>query len=94
MRRVHVIAEGIVQGVGYRWSTQHEAQRLGLDGWVRNLRDGTVEAEVEGPAGQVDELLAWMASGPRGAHVRRTRVTDATPTGGTGSTGFAVLHDA
>lgn len=86
-----MIVEGIVQGVGYRWSTQREAQRLGLTGWVRNLRDGTVEAEAEGPADRVDELLAWMASGPRGAHVRGARVTDAAPAGGTG---FDVLRDA
>lgn len=91
MRRVHVIVEGVVQGVGYRWSTQQAAHRIGVAGWVRNRYDGTVEAEVEGTAEQVDELLAWMASGPRGARVRGARVTDAAPTG---DTGFEVLPDA
>lgn len=84
MRRVHVVVEGIVQGVGYRWSAQQAARRIGVAGWVRNRHDGGVEAEVEGTATQVDEMLAWMASGPRGAQVRASRVTDAEPTGQTG----------
>lgn len=84
MRRVHVVVEGIVQGVGYRWSAQQTARRIGVAGWVRNRHDGSVEAEVEGTAAQVDEMLAWMASGPRGAQVRASRVTDVEPTGESG----------
>lgn len=84
MRRVQVVVEGIVQGVGYRWSAQQAARRIGVAGWVRNRHDGGVEAEVEGTAAQVDEMLAWMASGPRGAQVRASRVTEAEPTGKTG----------
>jgi len=53
-------------------------------GWVRNRRDGSVEAEIEGTAEQVDALLAWMAQGPPGASVADARVTELHPTGATG----------
>lgn len=91
MRRVHVIVSGDVQGVGYRYTMQIIAREAGVAGWVRNLRDGTVEAEVEGPDAQVDEVLAWMAGGPPGSRVDAARVTDAAVqrTGG-----FDVLPDA
>lgn len=79
MRRVHVVVEGTVQGVGYRWAARRELLAHGLAGWVRNLADGTVEAEFEGE--DVDPVLAWMRSGPRGAAVRRMSVTDVAPTG-------------
>jgi acylphosphatase len=58
---------------------------------VRNRRDGSVEAEVEGSDAQVDEVLAWMAEGPPGSHVRNARVTDAAPQG---DRGFEVLGTA
>ena len=45
------------------------ADEVGVTGWVRNRRDGTVEAEVEGTPDQVDEMLAWMAEGPPGSRV-------------------------
>ncbi|HKS35066.1 MAG TPA: acylphosphatase [Enterobacteriaceae bacterium] len=63
---------GRVQGVGFRYSTQHEAKRLGLTGYARNLDDGSVEVLVCGDAGQVEQLLAWLrAGGPRSAVVER-----------------------
>ena len=64
-----MIVRGLVQGVGYRWSCQREAERLGVGGWVRNRVDGTVEVAVEGPATRVDALLAWCRQGPRHARV-------------------------
>jgi acylphosphatase len=67
--RVHAVVRGRVQGVGYRASTQHEGRRLGLVGWVRNLPDGAVELEAEGPRPALDALLAWAALGPLGARV-------------------------
>jgi acylphosphatase len=76
MRRVHVIVAGDVQGVGYRYTMRLEARALGVTGWVRNRADGTVEAEVEGTAEQVDAALAWMAQGPPGSHVADARVTE------------------
>ena len=61
MRRVHVIIGGSVQGVGYRYTARMIAREIGVRGWVRNRKDGTVEAEVEGDEEKVDEMLAWMA---------------------------------
>lgn len=63
---------GMVQGVGFRYSTQHEAQRLGLTGYARNLDDGSVEVVACGEAENVDKLVAWLkAGGPRSARVDR-----------------------
>ena len=64
---------GRVQGVGYRVSLQDEAARLGISGWVRNRRDGTVEALLQGSPEAVAALIAWARRGPPGA-----RVTDLT----------------
>jgi len=83
-RRAHAIATGLVQGVGYRASTAHEARALGLAGWVRNLPDGAVELEVEGPVDDVAALLAWCDRGPPAARVKHVAVTECAPTGETG----------
>ncbi|MHC3000230.1 acylphosphatase [Microbacterium sp. HJ5] len=91
MRRVHVVVRGGVQGVGYRYTLRLVADEAGATGWVRNRRDGTVEAEVEGTPGQVDEVLAWMAEGPPGSRVESATVTDASPSG---SRAFEVLPTA
>jgi len=84
MRRVRVIVAGSVQGVGYRYTARMIAAEIGVAGWVRNRRDGTVEAEIEGTPEQVDEMLAWMAEGPAGSRVESATVADAAPTGGRG----------
>lgn len=81
MRRVHVLVSGDVQGVGYRYTLKMVAHDAGASGWVRNLRDGRVEAEIEGTAAQIDDVLAWMAEGPPGARVDAASVTDVAPTG-------------
>ena len=67
--RVSVRVTGRVQGVFYRGSKQAEAERLGLVGWVRNLADGSVQLEAQGPRAAVDALLAWCRVGPCGARV-------------------------
>jgi acylphosphatase len=66
---------GRVQGVWYRGWTIDQARELGLDGWVRNRRDGSVEAVASGPAERVDELIARCRIGPPAAVVERVEVT-------------------
>ena len=68
-----IVIEGRVQGVGFRWSLTEKAGELGLDGWVRNCNDGSVEALVYGPAEAVDALTVWAHRGP--PHARVDRVT-------------------
>ena len=74
----HVIVHGRVQGVGYRASTQIEAQRLGVTGWVRNRRDGTVEAALHGGLEEVEKMLDWMRRGPPAARVLRLEINDSS----------------
>jgi len=76
MRRVHVLVSGKVQRVGFRLFTPRRAVRLKLTGWVKNLRDGRVEAVVEGPAGKVEELLAAIRQGPPQARVDELKVAE------------------
>lgn len=83
MIRRRAIVTGGVQGVGFRWSARQTAQHLGVTGWARNRPDGSVEAEIEGPPERVDEMLAWLRTGPPGASVDNVTVTDAEPTGDT-----------
>ena len=68
--RAHVLISGMVQGVGYRFSTMHEAKQLRLSGWVRNLPDGRVEAVFEGSMADVSSMLQWCHKGPRAAVVK------------------------
>jgi acylphosphatase len=78
-RRAHVWISGRVQGVGFRYAAVNEARAQGLDGWVRNLDSGQVEAVFEGPPDAVDRMLAWCRAGPDGAWVREVRVDDSEP---------------
>ncbi|MBN8510270.1 MAG: acylphosphatase [Burkholderiales bacterium] len=71
----HLLIRGTVQGVGYRWAMVEQARWLGLAGWVRNRRDGTVEAMVAGPPDSVARLLQWARRGPPAAQVSELVVT-------------------
>ena len=72
-----LVIHGLVQGVGYRWSMVSEAERIGgLAGWVRNRRDGTVEAVAHGEPAAVDALIAWAHNGPAGASVTRVETSE------------------
>jgi acylphosphatase len=79
IRHLHIY--GIVQGVGFRYHFSDEAQRLGVTGWVRNRRGGSVEAVIEGTAEAVEALIAWARAGPAAAQVERVEVTE-TAAGG------------
>ena len=74
MSKVCIIAwvYGRVQGVGFRYTTQHEAQRLGLTGYAKNMDDGSVEVVACGESDRVEQLMKWLkAGGPRSARVDR-----------------------
>ena len=73
---VHVLVSGLVQGVNYRWFTLDTAANLGLTGWVRNLPDGRVEAEIEGEKEVVDRMIEAMRRGPRLAQVTDLEVSE------------------
>lgn len=75
MVRKRVIADGTVQGVFFRDSCRREAQARGVAGWVRNNADGTVEAAFEGEDADVEQMVAWMRHGPRGAQVESVHVS-------------------
>ena len=75
-RAVLVSVTGRVQGVSFRAWTQGEARRLGLSGWVRNERDGSVSALLLGPPDAVETMLEKLREGPPAARVAGVRVED------------------
>lgn len=85
--RTRVFVEGRVQGVWFRETTRQIAEELGLDGWVRNLADGRVEAVFEGEADKVAQAVEWTRRGPQGAVVSDVVVTAEKPAG---LSGFAI----
>lgn len=69
MRRVRLVVRGTVQGVGFRWFAREAARRSGIDGWARNLGDGTVEIAAAGEQEVVDRFIRAIGRGPEGARV-------------------------
>lgn len=86
--KLYARVKGRVQGVGFRYFVQRQAWKLGLDGWVRNLRDGTVEIEAIGPPEQLDQLEKAIRRGPPGAYVEHVSCyrTEGEPDG----SGFSI----
>lgn len=77
MRTVRILVSGRVQGVGFRAFAQRQADRLGIDGWVRNLPDGRVEALAAGEETAVAEFIEALRRGPLIARVAGVDVVDA-----------------
>ena len=89
--RVRVLVGGRVQGVGYRQSCADRARREHVAGWVRNLRDGRVEAVFEGPADRVAAMVDWCRHGPSAARVTGVETRPEPPEA---LTGFRVAATA
>jgi acylphosphatase len=79
--RARVIIEGRVQGVFFRHHTQETAFKLGVKGWVKNRRDGRVEAVFEGDQERVDQIIQWCHRGPFEARVTKVYMTLGNYTG-------------
>ncbi|MBI1276164.1 acylphosphatase [bacterium] len=77
-KTLHLIITGRVQGVGYRAWMAATARQLGITGWVRNRREGTVEAVISGEEKQLDDLLAACQDGPPAARVEHIDVATST----------------
>jgi acylphosphatase len=79
MRTRQIRVKGRVQGVGFRDALHAEALRLGVNGWVRNRIDGSVEAVLQGKAAAVARLVVWARRGPSNAQVTALDEHDADP---------------
>ena len=79
--RAHVFVSGRVQGVYFRATTRDEAREAGVDGWVRNLADGRVEAVFEGPEDAVGSVVAFCREGSPAAQVEDVEVEYGNPEG-------------
>jgi acylphosphatase len=75
-RSIRII--GRVQGVMFRESMCQQAERLGITGWVRNRRDGSLEALIQGEVSDVEAMIAWAHRGPELALVKRVEIADAS----------------
>ncbi len=91
LRRVRVRITGLVQGVFFRAETRRQTRLIGdLNGFVRNLPDGSVEVVAEGPSEAVEKLIDWCRKGPPLARVRSVEVSEEKPTGE--KSGFRVAY--
>lgn len=79
MNARRIVIRGRVQGVGFRYAMVDAAAGLGVSGWVRNRRDGSVEALVQGEPTAVDAIIAWCRRGPPGARVSAVDVHETPP---------------
>ena len=75
VERLEAYVLGRVQGVGFRFFVAQQARRLGVDGWVRNERDGSVRVVAEGSRPLLEELLTRLKEGPAGARVEDVRTS-------------------
>ena len=89
LTRAHVFVTGRVQGVYYRANTREQARQRGVDGWVRNLADGRVEAVFEGEEASVEAMVEWCHTGSPRAEVEGVEVEYEPPEG---ESGFEVRY--
>lgn len=75
-KSIKVVVHGRVQGVAFRHYTKVTADNLGLFGWVKNLRDGTVAAAISGPEESLTKMVDWLHHGPDSAIVQRLEISD------------------
>jgi acylphosphatase len=75
MHRVHLVIQGRVQGVGFRYFMLRRAESLRLNGWVRNLESGEVELEAEGDRAALEQLVEHARVGPASAHVTQVSIS-------------------
>ncbi len=80
-KRTRLVIHGRVQGVAFRYYAERKASSLGVVGWVRNRRDGTVELIAEGEESVLSDLVAWCHEGPPSARVDAVDVNWLEPTG-------------
>lgn len=88
-----LMIEGRVQGVGYRAAFARQAQLLGLEGWVRNCRDGSVEACIHGDLAAMEAVIVWARRGPPSAQVLHVAIEELSADGLAGS-GLRILPTA
>ncbi|MDF1577751.1 MAG: acylphosphatase [Desulfurivibrionaceae bacterium] len=82
VKRANIIVRGTVQGVFFRDYTKAEALKLGLSGWVRNLKDGkSVETVIEGELENFKRMIKWLKSGSPGSKVTDIEIKEERPTG-------------
>ena len=79
--RKHIYISGRVQGVGFRANARQKAQTYGVNGWIKNLFDGRVEAVVEGDKDSVQQMINFLKRGPSFANVTDVEINDEPPTG-------------
>lgn len=89
-KRIHVLISGRVQGVCFRGETKRMADSLGITGWVKNTRDGRVEAVFEGEESAITSILEWCRKGPPLARVTHLDVIEEPATGS--CTGFRITY--
>ena len=79
IRAITATVTGRVQGVGFRFTTQRVATQLGLDGWVRNQPDGSVQTWAQGPSTLMERFIGFLEEGPPASRVLAVDVNDVTP---------------
>lgn len=81
LKRVHIIVDGRVQGIGFRFWAMEKARELELKGWVKNLLDSSVEIVAEGPTSAVEKFVAKIRHGPAQGYISNVIVENEIPTG-------------